>query len=500
MRPSAWIVSCLIVFALPGFCTVHAAEPNTPPAKEYEAVAAALEKMIQREMADKGMPALSIALVDDQKIVWAHGYGFADPATKKPATAETVYRVGSVSKLFTDLAVMQLVERGTLDLDAPVTKYLPEFKPINRFDKPITLRHADVAPLRPVSRAAGRQLLRSAMSRRWRRRCRASTGPNWSTSRRRRPNTATPASPRSASCWRRRRRQPFATLSVQHAARSIGDEAQQLRARPANYRRNWPKAMMWTYHGREFPAPTFELGMAPAGCMYTTVNDLGRFLSVLFARGKGPNGAILKPETLEADVETAVRQSQGEKTGFGLGFNVAGVRGPAAASATAAPSMVSRRSWRRCPTTSSASSSCRRCDVRQRRDDAHRRRGPAANAGRQAEASRCRSIETTKLEPGAGHANWPAATRRGDKVLDLTECDGQLYVPAGAAAVSAPNCGRWATTDRRRSPWLTAERIEVKDGKLHRRRGRLRARRRRRSREPMPAKWAGPDRRIRLGP
>src|SRR5207248_9383296 len=45
-----------------------------------------------------------------------------------------------VSKLFTDVAIMQFVEQGKLDLDAPVTKYLPDFKPKNPFDKPITLR------------------------------------------------------------------------------------------------------------------------------------------------------------------------------------------------------------------------------------------------------------------------------------------------------------------------------------------------------------------------
>ena len=52
-----------------------------------------------------GWRALSIALVDDQKVVWARGYGFQDPKRKTPATARTVYRVGSVSKLFPDLAL-----------------------------------------------------------------------------------------------------------------------------------------------------------------------------------------------------------------------------------------------------------------------------------------------------------------------------------------------------------------------------------------------------------
>src|SRR5947209_5175195 len=133
----AWLAVLPLLAALP---QALYADPNVPPAKSYSEVAKALEALIKHEVADKDLPALSIALVDDQTIVWAKGFGYADAAAKKPATAETVYRVGSVSKLFTDLAVMQLVDRGTLDLDAPVTKYLPDFKPISKYDKAITLR------------------------------------------------------------------------------------------------------------------------------------------------------------------------------------------------------------------------------------------------------------------------------------------------------------------------------------------------------------------------
>src|SRR5205085_5998865 len=78
--------------------------------------------------------------VDDRRIVWARGFGRADPGRGIPATAETVYRVGSVSKLFTDVAAMQLVEAGRLDLDAPIGRALPEFAPHNPFETPITLR------------------------------------------------------------------------------------------------------------------------------------------------------------------------------------------------------------------------------------------------------------------------------------------------------------------------------------------------------------------------
>ncbi|HEY7543853.1 MAG TPA: serine hydrolase domain-containing protein, partial [Blastocatellia bacterium] len=100
----------------------------------------AIEKFIQHEMADKELPAVSIVLVDSDHIIWAKGMGWADPDKKIPAHMETVYRIGSVSKLFTDIAVMQMVERGKLDLDAPVQKYIPEFHPRNGFGKAITLR------------------------------------------------------------------------------------------------------------------------------------------------------------------------------------------------------------------------------------------------------------------------------------------------------------------------------------------------------------------------
>ena len=125
-------------------CWPAAAGPRgrRPAQAGYAEIAARLEALVAEQMADKKLPAVSIALVDDQRVVWARGFGYADPAAKRPATADTVYRVGSVSKLFTDIGVMRLVEEGKLDLDAPVTRYLPDFRPKNPFpgSEPITLR------------------------------------------------------------------------------------------------------------------------------------------------------------------------------------------------------------------------------------------------------------------------------------------------------------------------------------------------------------------------
>jgi CubicO group peptidase (beta-lactamase class C family) len=126
-----FICVALILSAISAFSAVE---------KDYAEIAAVLKPFIEKEIADKQIPALSIAIVDDQQVVWSEAVGYADPATKTPVTAESIYRIGSVSKLFTDIGIMQLVERGEINLDAPITTYLPDFHPKNPFKKPITLR------------------------------------------------------------------------------------------------------------------------------------------------------------------------------------------------------------------------------------------------------------------------------------------------------------------------------------------------------------------------
>jgi CubicO group peptidase (beta-lactamase class C family) len=83
----------------------------------------------------------TVAVVKDGKLLFAQGFGYADLKTKKPVVAdETLFRPGSVSKLFTWTSVMQLVEQKKLDLDADINTYL-DFKVPEAFGKPITLRN-----------------------------------------------------------------------------------------------------------------------------------------------------------------------------------------------------------------------------------------------------------------------------------------------------------------------------------------------------------------------
>lgn len=112
-----------------------------PPAKpeqlargDYETGKRYVSEFIQYQMKKHDVPGLSIALVDDQEIVWAAGFGYADKAKSVRAAPETVYRVGSISKLFTATAAMQLAEQNKLDIDKPLQTFVPEFSIKRRFD------------------------------------------------------------------------------------------------------------------------------------------------------------------------------------------------------------------------------------------------------------------------------------------------------------------------------------------------------------------------------
>jgi CubicO group peptidase (beta-lactamase class C family) len=86
-----------------------------------------IEKAISEEMGKQQVPGLSAAVAQDLRLAWSGGFGMSDLENSVPARASTVYRLGSISKPITAVAVMQLAERDQLDLDAPIQKYVPAF-------------------------------------------------------------------------------------------------------------------------------------------------------------------------------------------------------------------------------------------------------------------------------------------------------------------------------------------------------------------------------------
>ena len=87
----------------------------------------AIDNLARTYIADHSVPGLSLAVVVDGRVALAEGYGLADVENNVPATADTIYRIASVSKPVTATAAMKLVEAGKLDLDAPIQRYCPAF-------------------------------------------------------------------------------------------------------------------------------------------------------------------------------------------------------------------------------------------------------------------------------------------------------------------------------------------------------------------------------------
>ncbi|MDQ3014003.1 MAG: beta-lactamase family protein, partial [Acidobacteriota bacterium] len=98
---------------------------------------ALIEKMIAEEMEKNSVPGLAVAIAQDGKIVYSKGFGYSDLENQTPFTAQTVSRIGSVSKSFAALAAMQLVEQGKINLDAEVQTYVPTFP---KKQAPVTIR------------------------------------------------------------------------------------------------------------------------------------------------------------------------------------------------------------------------------------------------------------------------------------------------------------------------------------------------------------------------
>ncbi|MCP8900630.1 serine hydrolase domain-containing protein [Gilvimarinus xylanilyticus] len=120
------------------------APPPAPEVKqgEFAALPGYLERLAEHKMAQDKVTGLSMAVVAHGQLIWSGGFGYADASTQQPATDQTLFRAGSLSKLVNAVKVMQLVEAEQLALDENIQTYLPDFSFHSRFDNtaPITLR------------------------------------------------------------------------------------------------------------------------------------------------------------------------------------------------------------------------------------------------------------------------------------------------------------------------------------------------------------------------
>ncbi len=271
-----------------------------------------LTAYIERQVADKKIPGLSIALVDGQDIVYASGFG--RERNEVPASPETIYRVGSISKLYTDIAVMQFVEDGKLDLDTPVVEYLPEFRPKGEGVETITLRHlmahrSGLVREPPVgnyfddSEPAILTIVESL----------ADTALVYPVGSRERYSNA--AIVVVGAVVEAMAGKPFSDHIRESVLGPLGMSTSSF-YRTQQIEQHAAKGLMWSYDGREFLAPTFDV-LVPAGNLYSSVLEQAELVKAL-NRGGDP---IVETATLERMFEP---QFEGR---FGLGFGLSEFEG-----------------------------------------------------------------------------------------------------------------------------------------------------------------------------
>lgn len=99
-----------------------------------------LDQFIEQKVKVANVPGMAVAVTDREKLIRVSTYGYADVSAQTPVTPEMLFEIGSISKSFTSIALLQLREEGGLDLHQPVTRYLPWFEVRSEYE-PITPHH-----------------------------------------------------------------------------------------------------------------------------------------------------------------------------------------------------------------------------------------------------------------------------------------------------------------------------------------------------------------------
>jgi CubicO group peptidase (beta-lactamase class C family) len=288
-----------------------------------------IDSMISAEMARRPVGSVTAGVVDGKDLIWAKSYGDADMEKKIPADTETVYRIGSITKMFTALMLEQLVDAGKVHLSDPVEKYFPEIKSVQgRFPDapPITLiqlathtsglgREPDDADTYVTGAVADwEKTLVAAL-----------------------PHTHYIYEPGTrysysnigyailGAALSRAAREPYTEYVPKHILQPLGMTHSALERNSTmlphlakGYVVMGPKEV-----DSETPQRENETGRGykvPNGAMYTTVGDLAHFVSFLL--DQGPE-SVLKTSTLKAfQTEMIVPADVGLTNGYGIGFSV----------------------------------------------------------------------------------------------------------------------------------------------------------------------------------
>lgn len=302
------------------------AQPKAADIAKNEEVASSLrllEAWIESQIAYRGLPGVSIAIVHDQDVIYAKGFGHADVEKKTPTTPGTVYRIASISKLFTAVAILQLRDQGKLNLDDPVAKHLTWFKlkdaPAD--SPPITIRHL-------LTHTAGLP--------------RESAFPYWTDFKFPSRAEMIKALPNQEPVYPPETKWKYSNLGLALAGEVVAAVSGEPFEVYVQKRILEPLAMksssvevadtnkskLATGYGRRLPDGTRVVrpftdtrGIAPAAGLASTVEDLAKFAALQFRDGPAKGGQILKGSTMR-EMHRVHWLMPDWKSGRGLGFHI----------------------------------------------------------------------------------------------------------------------------------------------------------------------------------
>jgi CubicO group peptidase (beta-lactamase class C family) len=313
----------------PAYRPVEAAAPQPLPnagLRSREELEAFVDGFVTGEREAYDVAGMTVAVVKDGQLFFAKGYGWADVEHQVPVEADkTLFRPGSVSKLFTWTAVMQLVEQGKLDLDADVNTYLTQFKIPATYPAPLTLRHALTHTVGLEDGGIGYLMARSAkeivplassLSAHMPARVRpvgtsgdglSSSYSNWATS-------------LAGLIVANVSGVPFEDYVETNVLRPLGMDS-------STFKEPLPEALEkrmslgYTFEAGAFKPKGYEFiaNFGPAGALAATATDMARFMIAHLQQGAIGDARILKPETVRA-MHERVYSPHPAVGGSGLGF------------------------------------------------------------------------------------------------------------------------------------------------------------------------------------
>jgi D-alanyl-D-alanine carboxypeptidase len=284
----------------------------------FQAAYQRLDEYITRHLAEVGAPGLTLALVDRKGLLRSSEYGFADVKAGVKVAPQTLFEIGSISKSFVAIVVLQLAEEGKLDLNQPVTNYLPWLKIESKFS-PFTTHHllshtSGLSGVPLLLRVAGTTLGVSF-----------EPGTNWVYS-----NIgygllgllieAVDKKPFAEAM----RQRVFTPLAMNSSAPVISNEIRERVAvgyAPLQSDRPFP------LRGKLGEAPWIEVAEA-AGSIAATASDMGNYLQMLLNHGVGVRGRVLSDKMFDLFTKPVIKSPfRGEDASYAYGLWVSDLNG-----------------------------------------------------------------------------------------------------------------------------------------------------------------------------